>query len=532
VLPALLGLGLVVATYGALLRRWALSGPLGPVATVTSRGRRVALGALLTVVYVLGIYGKWSWYPLRWSEAFDGPNTFLSALALNPVLFAFDTLPDRAAPPDLARIEASYDEIAELLEVDRPDPQRRSFLRRVEPGAGPGFTPNLVVIHLEAFAGHKTSALGNALDSSPAFDRIARESMLFTHFFVPTAPTARSVFTMLTGIPDVNPVRSASRNPRLVEQRTLVNALAGYEKLYFLGGSATWANIRGLLAHNIPGLRMYEEGDYEAPRLNVWGVSDLDLFDRAHEVLSLERAPFFAFIQTAGNHGPYSIPEDRRGFELVDLDPETVRKNGFPSLEAYNSFRLLDYSLGRFFRLARESPYFDRTVFVMYGDHGAPSPWPTPWEQLGLTYYHVPLAIHVPWRPELAARVGHVASLVDLLPTCLSLMGRPYTNATLGRDLLAPRPAAERFAFLGDGLVTEDYLLKVDPVGRGHLHAYRSETPLTDLAATLPDETARLLARYGLLHDTSQYLLHHNAPFDSEGAGIAVAAERVGRVGP
>jgi len=34
-------------------------------------------------------------------------------------------------------------------------------------------------------------------------------------------PTARSVFEMLTGVPDVNPTTTASRNPLVVNQHTL-----------------------------------------------------------------------------------------------------------------------------------------------------------------------------------------------------------------------------------------------------------------------------------------------------------------------
>src|SRR5206468_4999045 len=60
-----------------------------------------------------------------------------------------------------------------------------------------------------------------------------------------------------------------------------VNALEGYEKYYFLGGSATWGNIRGLFTHNIPGLHVFEEGDYDAPQADGWGVSDVVLLEKA-----------------------------------------------------------------------------------------------------------------------------------------------------------------------------------------------------------------------------------------------------------
>ena len=41
-----------------------------------------------------------------------------------------------------------------------------------------------------------------------------------------------------------------------------IYSYTGYNNYYFLGGSATWANIRGLLTNNINGLHLYEEQDF------------------------------------------------------------------------------------------------------------------------------------------------------------------------------------------------------------------------------------------------------------------------------
>jgi phosphoglycerol transferase MdoB-like AlkP superfamily enzyme len=320
------------------------------------------------------------------------------------------------------------------------------------------------------------------------------------------------VFTMLTGIPDMNPHRTASRNPLLVSQHTLVNALDGYEKYYFLNGSATWGNIRGLLANNIPDLRMFEEGDFDAPYDDTWGVSDLVLFEKAHETFSAAREPFFAFIQTSGNHRPYTIPKDRRGFELAEMDGAALRANGFDDLAAYNSLRLLDYSLESFFARARRSPYFQRTVFVMYGDHGVVSPIPTPWEKLGLTGNHVPLVIYAPWMFEQGRRIDFAASLPDVLPTHLGLLGVPYRNTSLGRDLLALGPEDPHFAMIGEtGVLDDEFLLRVQPGGT-HLYRYRSETPTRDVHEQFPEKVAELRRLQEALYETTLYLLYHNPP--------------------
>ena len=318
-LSGVLGLLLLTSAYVWIVRR-AAQRTLVPATPPLGKWPRRAAVAALAALYALGIYGKWSWYPLRWSEAYFSSSEAVAALALNPVLFLMDTAENRNLPYDADKVREHYAYTAALLGVETPDPGKLDFARYVTPPRKPEVRYNLVLIHLESFAAFKAGIFGNRLNATPHFDAIARDGLLFTHFFVPEVPTPRSVFEMLTGIPDVNGATTASRNPLVVNQHTLVNALEGYEKYYFLGGSANWGNIRGLFTHNIPGLHIFEEGDYDAPQADGWGVSDVVLFDKAHRVLSAERKPFFAFIQTAGNHRPYTIPKDRAGFELAQMD--------------------------------------------------------------------------------------------------------------------------------------------------------------------------------------------------------------------
>ena len=131
-------------------------------------------------------------------------------------------------------------------------------------------------------------------------------------------------------MPDIELNKTSSRNPLVVRQHTIINAFKGYDKYYFLGGSANWGEIRGLLLHNIPGLHVFEEGSYSSPRVDVWGISDLNLFEEANKVLRKKKGkPFFAIIQTSGNHKPYTIPDDNRGFKVLAADEDEVVKYGF-----------------------------------------------------------------------------------------------------------------------------------------------------------------------------------------------------------
>lgn len=530
ILPALLGLMLLGVGYAWIIHG-AARHTLKPATEPLGKwSKRAALGAL-AVGYLLGVWGAWSLYPLRWSAAYFAADEAVAALALNPVLFLADTAPNRGRIYNTSKVREHYAYTASLLGIREPHPQDLDFARYVTPPGNPATRYNLVVIHMESLAAFKLGIFGNPLNATPRFDAIAGDGILFTNFFVPQGPSARSVFTMITGIPDMNPKRTASRNPLLVSQHTLVNALRGHEKYYFLNGSTTWGNIRGLLANSIPDLRMFEEGDFDAPYDDTWGVSDLALFEKAHETFSAAKAPFFAFIQTSGNHRPYTIPKDRRGFELAELDDAELRANGFDNLAAYNGLRLLDYSLESFFARARRSAYFQRTVFVMYGDHGVVSPTPTPWETLGLTGNHVPLVIYAPWMFKQGRRIDFTASLPDLLPTQLSLLGVPYLNTSMGRDLLGLGPNDPHFSLIGEtGVLDDEFLLRVLPDG-AHLYRYRSQAPVKDVREQYPEKVAELRRLQEALYETTLYLMHHNPPRAHAPEGVRVRAVSAPRSG-
>jgi phosphoglycerol transferase MdoB-like AlkP superfamily enzyme len=470
------------------------------------------------------MWGKWSWYPLRWSDAYFTSHESVAPLALNPALFFLDTMDGKGERYDEKIVRENYASLVSLLGVAAPDARTLSFGRQVPVKAGAPRRPlNLVVIHLESFAAFKTGTFGNRLDPTPNFDALARDGVLFTHFFVPATPTARSVFTMLTGVPDYNGVRTASRNPMIVNQHTLINALTDHDRYYFLGGSAAWGNIRGILSHNIHRLQVFEEGNYEAERADAWGVTDLDLLEKAHRQFAASPKPFFAFIQTSGNHRPYTIPDNNlRGFERVTADDKALHDNSFESLAAYNGIRFFDHALGNFFAHARRSPYFRDTVFVMYGDHGNPSVKDIPYERMGLTGFHVPLLIYAPGLIAQGRKIETVASLVDLLPTALGLMGVPYYNQTLGRDLLVARPASERFALIPDGLLDDEFLYREGPDGRPRLYRYRDRDPARDLHEQYPEKVRDLKGRRVALYETARYLLHHNPPYSPDGVARRV----------
>ena len=523
VIPIALGVAAFIALHVFMIAKLTIKMSTAMVITA-SRLKRGAMYALAIFLCLLAIYGKFSFYPLRWSDAFFSSHPFSSALATNPVLNLVETLKKHKRKPfDTALVRKHYPLISYYLGVDRPDPDTLSFVRRVGP-SNEKPSPNVVIVLLESFAHYKLGSFDNPLDPTPNFDALSRKGLLFKRFYTPHSGTARSVFTTITGLPDVETDRTASRNPMVVRQHTIVDAFKGYEKFYFLGGSLNWANIRGLLMRNIEGLEIHEEGSYRAPRVDVWGISDLHLFEEANNIIREKQKPFFAIIQTSGNHRPYTIPEDNRGFKFRDVDEQKVKDAGFISEEEFNSFRFMDHAIGHFIKQAKKEKYFANTIFVFYGDHGLPGHarhMNRAEDQLTLTTFHVPLLIYAPGLLKGGRVDDKPASEVDVMPTIASLAGIPYLNNTLGRNLLNPKYDDLRYAFTmyhfpampQIGVIGEDFYLTMNADGtRRRLHDYHSDAPRENVESMHPGEADKMEALALGLHETAKYLLYNNRP--------------------
>ncbi|WEK35211.1 MAG: sulfatase-like hydrolase/transferase [Candidatus Pseudobacter hemicellulosilyticus] len=463
------------------------------------------------------IFGKIDQYPLRWSDAFSLGSDYKANLALNPFESFFNTLKFRGTKYDVAKVKQSYPLIGQTYNF--PTGDTLDFARVVAPRPGALTSrPNIILVICESFSAYKSSMWGNPLNTTPFFDSLCRNGIFFDHCFTPSYGTARGIWSTLTGMPDVEVPKTSSRNPAAVDQHIIINDFADYERLYLIGGSTSWANIRGLLTNNIHDLKLYEEKDYDVPRIDVWGISDKNLFLQANKILAQQTKPFFAVIQTADNHRPYSIPEeDLDRFKRVNVPEDSLKRYGFESLPELNAFRYTDFSYQQFMEAARKEKYYENTVFVFVGDHGIPGNaarmFPDAWTEQRLTAEHVPLLFYA---PALLApkRVSAICSQMDVLPTIAGLSNITYINSSLGKDLLDS--ASRHFAFIFDPDYSMAGVIRDSLFYRRQLKTNKEE--LVSVVANTPPakdsstEAARKELRQltDAIYETSKYLLQNN----------------------
>ena len=115
--------------------------------------------------------------------------------------------------------------------------------------------------------------------------------------------------------------------------------------------------------------------------------------------------------------------------------------------------------MGEFFRRAKKEPFWTNTLFVVVADHGARVFGS---QSIPIHSYEIPLLIAGPAVVKVPARIPHLGCSLDVAPTILGLLGRPYETLFFGRDLLKSPPADHR-VFINHnrdiGMFTRDRLI-------------------------------------------------------------------------
>ena len=231
-----------------------------------------------------------------------------------------------------------------------------------------------------------------------------------------------------------------------------------------------------------------------------------------------QQKPFFAIIQTADNHRPFNIPEEDKDFIPRNIPDEELKKYGFESLNEFNAFAYTDYCYKKFIDAAKQSGYFDNTIFVFTGDHGvegnAEAIYPNAWTEQRLSDEHIPLLFYAPslLTPQLRKET---VSQIDILPTIAGMIQQPYLNSTLGRDLL-DSSKKENAAFIiyhapgWIGVVNDDYFFRKNiRIQKEELVPVRSGLPT--LTPREKDSISNHLSRITSgIYETARYMLLNN----------------------
>lgn len=281
---------------------------------------------------------------------------------------------------------------------------------------------NLVIILEESLGAEFVGSLGG-VGVTPELDQLAETGIWFDNLYATGTRSVRGIEAVITGFTPT-PARAVVKLPKAQQGFFTIAELLkrkGFDTSFMYGGEAHFDNMRQFFMGN--GFqRIIERKDFVDPKfVGSWGASDEDLFARAHrEFSAMGDQPFFSLVFTSSNHSPFEFPEGK--IELHEVPQPTVN----------NAVKYADFALGQFIESARQSNYWENTVFLIVADHNTRVRGSN---LVPIEYFHIPaLILGGGIEPR---RYSRLASQIDLLPTVLSLIGVESEHPAIGRDLLA-----------------------------------------------------------------------------------------------
>ncbi len=312
---------------------------------------------------------------------------------------------------------------------------------------------NIILICEESFSAEYLGTFGNKKGITPNLDKLAKESLLFTHLYATGTRTVRGLEAITLSIPPLPGTAIVKRpgNEGLFSWGAVMKS-HGYENRFIYGGRGYFDNMNYFFANN--GFTTVDQTNFaknEISFANAWGVCDEDLFDKTVQQADLShegKKPFFSFVMTTSNHRPYTYPEGK-----IDIPSKTGRDG---------AVKYADYAIGQLIEKSKKKPWFKDTIFIIVADHCAGSARKI---ALPLKNYEIPLIIYAPaiLTPH---HIDTMMSQIDIAPTVLGMLNVSYSSKFFGKDILNDNDSTQR-AFIGTyqklGYIEGDKLLVLDP---------------------------------------------------------------------
>ena len=285
---------------------------------------------------------------------------------------------------------------------------------------------NVLLISIDTLRADHVGAYGFPRPTTPNIDALAREGVLFKDVHTPVPMTLPAHVSMLTGtLPPTHGLRDNLQNRLAEGSRTLAGLLKAR-------GFATGAVVSTFVLDRQFGLGQGFDS-YDDRFQSVHKIGDLSE-RKGDETTRVARdwleghkdKAFFLFVHFYDPHDPYEPPEP---FASQWKDQPYEGEVAFA-----------DQCVGQVLDKLRQLGLYDSTLIVITGDHG---------EMLGehgelnhgfFIYegaLRVPLVMRVPRAQAGPRQVDLPVSLIDIVPTVLSLVGAEVPRELPGVDLSA-----------------------------------------------------------------------------------------------
>jgi choline-sulfatase len=316
---------------------------------------------------------------------------------------------------------------------------------------------NLLILTVDSCQPRYFGAYGYPKNTTPFFDKLASEGVLFSNAITSASWTIPSLVSLLTG---VNPnVHGIDTRGKLMDKRvpTLFEVLEQHG--YAIGDTSytlTEPSINSVFKKtDISPEAALAEGRSEESYLLSWM--------EAHK-----KQPFFAWVHFHTVHLPYKATPPYNRLFTEDINPAVLndkqiefvrsqlvirkgevefdkeRHTGVIRALFTQALRQQDAKIGKVLMKLDELGLRDNTIIVITADHGEEllehgfvGHASTSWD--GTVYddlIHVPLLIYYPKTLPKGKRIDTQVRTIDILPTVLDMLGISFSGHIQGKSLL------------------------------------------------------------------------------------------------
>lgn len=306
--------------------------------------------------------------------------------------------------------------------------------------------PNIILIHFEsARAANFGSLDGFKRHSTPRFDKLAKDGVLFTNAYCNGIQTRYSIVPMYCSTLDRMSKKWICRHNPETELLSIPGILRGrgYHTIYVHGGDNNFSSHSARLWQWFEDVYDKGRAPFRTAKRFNWGLKDKDLFDLTYDLLKKREddRPFYMAIATLSLHFPMGLPDPTYEFVPGDNYDNTVS----------NILRYADDALGDFVERVMADKQFENTIIMVAADHGINGNVPTVLDE---EVVWVPIALLGKGWNMKPQRVAEVRQLADLGPTVLDRVGAEVPNPFIGQSLLrrfGDRPAKAFFSTANGG---------------------------------------------------------------------------------
>lgn len=358
---------------------------------------------------------------------------------------------------------------------------------------------NIVIILEESLGAEYVGALGG-LPLTPYFDQLTKEGTLFTNLYATGTRSVRGIEAVITGFlpsPSESVVKMGNSQENFYTIASLLKQ-KGYDTSFIYGGMANFDNMASFFNGN--GFdKIIDEDDFDSATSafhGTWGWSDEDVMLKANAYYkSLGKKPFMSLIFSSSNHEPFEYPDGR--IKQYDTKKNTVN----------NAMKYADFSIGKFFEVAKKEAYYKNTLFLIIADHNTRTYGK---HLVPIHKFHIPALLLGPGIKK-ASQYNKLCSQIDIQPTLLGKIGMDTETPMPGRDLLNMRKSIKGRAIMQfhdtNAFRVEDQVIIMQPNRKALQFHVQDDTIFT------PQRLDLDLARDALAHVITANNMYRNRSY-------------------